>query len=345
MNILLTGGTGFIGRRLVRRLALQGHEVGLLVRRASIAKAKPLFADLQNVTFVEADVTQADVVTRVKGTEALLEGVDAVVHLAGAYDLAIPLKKAYLQNVVGTQNLVRFARRLPHLSHFHHISTYAVNAGHRGHAGEDLLDPGAILSDHYAATKRSAESIVRQADWGKTHVRVYRPGVVVGDSRTGQMDKVDGPYYFFRLFQRLRNYRMVARQLPFFPLFGRPDAQIPLIPVDVVADWLAAMVTAPTSHPLRAYHLVSQEPLPVEEVIRASLRAFGLPLPVRRVPTLPGMQQILPLLGIPAEAMAYMKSEMVCSRDHFEEDFPNLQAPTLQEYLPRIIEGAKEMFK
>jgi nucleoside-diphosphate-sugar epimerase len=345
MNILLTGGTGFIGQRLVRRLALQGHEVGLLVRRSSMARAKPLFADLPKVTFVEADITQADVVTRVAGTEALLEGVDAVVHLAGVYDLAIPLAKAYLHNVVGTQNLVRFARRLPRLSHFHHVSTYAVNAAHRGHAGEDLLDPNALLPDHYAATKRSAEAIVRQADWGKTHVRIYRPGVVVGDSRTGQMDKVDGPYYFFRLFQRLRSYRKVARQLPFFPLFGPQEAQIPLIPVDVVADWLAAMVSAPTPHPLRAYHLVSQEALPVEEVVRASLRAFGLPLPVRRVPTLPGLQQLLPLLGIPAEAMAYMKSELVCSRDHIEEDFPNLQAPTLQEYLPRIIEGAKEMFK
>ncbi len=345
MNILVTGGTGFIGRRLVRRLAAQGHQVGLLVRSASLPKARPLFADVKGIRFIEADLTQGDVVTRVSGTDAFCEGADALIHLAGAYDLAIPLKQAYLHNVVGTQNLVRFAQRLPHLAHFHHVSTYAVNAQHRGHAGEDQLDVAAHLSDHYAATKRSAEFIVRQASWSKTHVRIYRPGVVVGDSRTGAMDKVDGPYYFFRLFQRLGAYKTLARQLPFFPLFGPAEAQIPLIPVDVVVDWLYTMVTSPTPQALRAYHLVSQEPLRVEEVVRASLRAFGLPLPVRRVPAPGAVRQLLPLLGIPAEAMAYMQSELVCSRDHLEEDYPELRAPLLQEYLPKLVEGAKEMFR
>ncbi len=344
MNILLTGSTGFIGRRLTRALHQQGHTLGLLVRRASLAHANQLFADLSGITLIEADITRNDVLTQVSATQSLLQGVDAIIHLAGAYDLAIPLEEAYAHNVIGTQNMVWLAQRLRGLSFFHHISTYAVNSHCQGHVGEDHLDTTVRLADHYAQTKLQAESIVRQARWNETKVRIYRPGVVVGDSQTGKMDKIDGPYYFFRLFNQMRKWQSITRHVPFFAMVGRPGAQVPLLPVNVLADWLSQMVTSPTAHPLRAYHLVSQEELLVEHFLRDSLKAFGLPIPIKRLPETRLLNPVLPWLGIPQEVAPYLYSAATFSREHMQEDFPQLVAPVLQDCLPRLVAGAQELF-
>jgi thioester reductase-like protein len=345
MNILLTGSTGFIGKRLVRALAAQGHTVGLLIRSGSLARAKKTFSSLPNVHFIEADISRNDVVVRVAGTEAMLQDTDAVIHLAGTYDLSVPLEEAYTHNVIGTQNMVWFAQRLPKLPYFHYVSTYAVNSHCQGHVGEDQLDANGKLADHYAQTKLQAESIVRQANWGHTRVRIYRPGVIVGDSVTGEMDKIDGPYFFFRLFNQMRQWKTVTRKLPFFPIVGSLGAQVPLLPVNVLADWLTTLVAQPTPHAVRSYHLVSQEQLLVENFLRESLRAYDVPLMVRRMPETRLLNPVLPFLGIPLEVAPYLYSTASFSREHLDEDFPHLKAPLLQDYLPRLVAGARELFK
>lgn len=345
MNILLTGATGFIGRRLTRALSARGHKIGLLIRPSSLSRAKKIFSDVPNVHFIEADVSRNDVVVRIAGTEAILQNTDAVVHLAGTYDLSVPLEEAYTHNVIGTQNMVWFAQRLSKLPCFHYISTYAVNSHRQGHVGEDQFDATSKLADHYAQTKLQAESIVRQASWGDTKVRIYRPGVIVGDSVTGVMDKIDGPYYFFRLFNQMRQWKSITRRLPFFPIVGSKGAQVPLLPVNVLADWLATMVDRPSAHHVRSYHLVSQENILVENFLRDSLRAYGVPLMVRRLPETRALNPVLPFLGIPREVAPYLYSTASFSREHLDEDFPVLKAPLLADYLPKIVEGARELFK
>lgn len=345
MNILLTGATGFIGKRLTKSLAARGHKIGLLIRSGSLARAKKLFQNEPQVHFIEADISRNDVVTRVAGTEAILQETDAVIHLAGTYDLSVPLEEAYTHNVIGTQNMVWFAQRLSKLPYFHYISTYAVNSHCQGHVGEDQIDSGAKLADHYAQTKLQAESIVRLAQWGQTRVRIYRPGVIVGDSLTGEMDKIDGPYFFFRLFNQMRQWKSITRRLPFFPVVGRQGAQVPLLPVNILADWLTTLVENPTPHSLRSYHLVSQENLLVENFLRESLKAYDVPLMVRRMPETRVFNPVLPILGIPQEVAPYLYSTASFSREHLDEDFPQLKAPLLSDYLPKLVQGAREMFK
>jgi nucleoside-diphosphate-sugar epimerase len=346
MKILLTGATGFIGRRVTKALATEGHELGLLVRPESLTKAQALFSHLAGIQFIEADISRNDVVTNIKGaTEKFLLEAESVVHLAGQYDLSLSLQEAYAHNVIGTQNMVWFARHLTQLKIFHHISSYAVNAHCDGFVSEDHLDTAAKLPDHYAQTKLQSESIVRQADWKKSRLRIYRPGVVIGDSRTGEMDKIDGPYFFFKLFSQLQKHKAYTRHIPFFPVVGSPGAHVPMIPVDIITQWLAHMVTHPTAHERRAYHLVSQEKIFVENFLRLSLAAFEVPIKVKRLPETRMLDPILPMLGLPAEISPYLYSIANFSRETIESDYPELQAPLLENFLPNLVNGCKELFR
>ena len=346
MKILVTGATGFIGRRVTKSLAEQGHELGLLVRPESIQKARDQFRSYPSIQYIEADISRNDVVTNVRGaTETFLQEAESVLHLAGQYDLSLPLEKAYAHNVIGTQNMVWFARHLPKLSIFHHISSYAVNAHCDGFVSEDHLDTSAKLPDHYAQTKLQSESIVRQADWKTARLRIYRPGVIVGDSRTGEMDKIDGPYFFFKLFRDLRKHQAYTRHIPFFPVVGSPGAHVPLLPVDTITQWMTHMVGHPTEHARRSYHLVSQEKIFVEQFLRLSLDAFGVPIKVKRLPETRLLDPILPLLGLPAEISPYLYSIANFSRENIDQDFPELKAPLLEDYLLRLVAGCEELLR
>ena len=99
---------------------------------------------------------------------------------------------------------------------------------HEGMFTEDDFDVGQKLEHPYHRTKFEAEKLVRQQVKGPW--RVYRPSIVVGNSQTGEMDKIDGPYYFFKAIQKVRN------TLPqWFPLVGLEVGKTNIVPVDYVA--------------------------------------------------------------------------------------------------------------
>ena len=129
--------------------------------------------------------------------------------------------------MAGTQNAVDLANALG-AKRFHHMSSIAVAGSYDGHFTEDDFDEGQELPTPYHRTKFESEKLVRerlQVPW-----RVYRPSLVVGNSQTGEMDKIDGPYYFFKAIQKLR------RALPeWFPLVSLEFGRANLVPVDYVA--------------------------------------------------------------------------------------------------------------
>ena len=147
----------------------------------------------------------------------------------------------------GTQNAVDLANDLG-AGTFHHASSIAVAGVYEGFFTEDMFDEGQKLPHPYHRTKFEAEKLVRQRVSGAW--RVYRPAIVVGNSQTGEMDKIDGPYYFFKAIQKVRN------ALPqWFPLVGLEVGHTNLVPVDYVA---AAMDHIAHQEGLdgRAFHLV-----------------------------------------------------------------------------------------
>ena len=344
MKILITGSTGFIGRRLTNRLLDQGHEIYAIVRPQSIDKAKSLFKSQKHIHFVIGDVSNNDVLEHVSGVVSLPEDIECVVHLAAIYDLEVNLSDAYANNVVGTQNIIYLCQRLKNLKYYHHVSTYAVSGLHNGEFGEEELNPALKYPDFYGRTKMQAEYLVRNALMKKVKVRIYRPGIIIGDSTTGEMDKIDGPYYFFRFFNFLTKHR---NKLPinFIPVSCHRSSTLPLLPVDTLVDWLSVMLTKPTDHKLRSYHLIPDEKIFITEFVEEALKYFELKMKVQRIPFPEVYGSLLPLLKIPKQLVPYMQSRITFKKDQIHQDFPELKSPVYKDYLPAIIKGAREMFK
>src|SRR3954452_23200058 len=297
---LVTGGTGFLGRRLVEQLlARDGAEVILLVRRGSVAKLDALSAawPAGRTAALVGDLTDPLLGVPSADRDRLRGSVDHMVHLAALYDMTADERTNRQTNVGGTQEALALAADL-HVGAFHHVSSVAVAGDYAGLFGEGMFDEGQWLPSPYHATKFEAERLVRdQADvpW-----RVYRPAIIVGDSRTGEMDKVDGPYYFFPALARL------AALPDWLPLVGPDLGDTNVVPVDYVATAMDALMHKPGLDG-RAFHLVAPEPQPLLEVVNAFLRAAGAPtvsLPVDRRLVGPAVSAIRAATRMPGATLA-----------------------------------------
>jgi thioester reductase-like protein len=277
MAYFVTGATGFIGRRLVERLLERRGKIHVLVREDSLGRlderieywerisdatvsrrVHPVIGDLRQPLLGLTD----EQVSELEGT------IDHLFHLAAVYDMTAPLELDTAVNVGGTSHAVELAGAL-RVGRLHHVSSIAVAGAYKGEFSEDCFDEGQRLPSPYHATKFEAERIVREqvfVPW-----RVYRPGVVVGDSMTGEMDKIDGPYYFFKAIQRMR--QVVPQWLP---LVGLDLGKTNVVPVDWVAGALDHIAHRPHLDG-RAFHLTYPGGQRVDEVMNDIASAANAP--------------------------------------------------------------------
>lgn len=270
MRYVVTGGTGFIGRRVVARLLdhQPDAQVWVLVRRQSLGRFERLALDWddERVKPLVGALPELDLTERVI---AELGHVDHLVHCAALYDITAGEAEQRTANVEGTRAVIALALRLG--ATFHHVSSIAVAGDFRGEYTEDDFDVGQGLPTPYHRTKFEAEALVR--DTPGLRYRIYRPAVVVGDSRTGEMDKIDGPYYFFGVLAKLA-------VLPSFTPMMLPDTgRTNIVPVDYVADALVALMHADGSASLdgRTFHLTAPSTVGLRGIYRGIARASGLP--------------------------------------------------------------------
>jgi hypothetical protein len=188
-----------------------------------------------------------------------------------------------------------------------------------------------------------AELLVRNTRLPTVALRIYRPGIIIGDSVTGEMDKIDGPYYFFRFFHELSKY---TKHIPLsiLPVPYHQGATLPFVPVNVLVKWMTEMVNRPTSHMTRTYHLVPEEKIFVGNIMEETAKYFGLNLKVQRIPLPIVVKKIFPLLNIPSEVDAYIQNATRYSTANLKKDFPQLKCPLVSEYLPVVMNRAKELF-
>jgi NAD(P)-dependent dehydrogenase (short-subunit alcohol dehydrogenase family) len=224
---LVTGGTGFIGRHLLKELARRDGLTFVLVRPGSRERLEALVDSLgagDRLRPMVGDITSPGLGVS-PADESLVKGAD-LYHLAAVYDLEASEQENERANVEGTRNVVELARRIG--ARLHHVSSIAI-AGSRwkGKFTEDMFAEGQVLDHAYYRTKYEAEKLVRESG---LRFRIYRPGLVIGSSENGEADRIDGPYYAFKLIQRLRN------ALPsWMPLLGLEGGEINVVPVDFVA--------------------------------------------------------------------------------------------------------------
>ena len=272
MRYVVTGGTGFIGRRVVSRILdrFPDDDVWVLVRRESLTRFERLAARGERPWSDRAKALVGDLTADHLGlsddTVAELGRVDHVVHCAAVYDITVAEDVQRAANVEGTRAVIALARRLG--ATLHHVSSIAVAGTFRGEYTEDDFDVGQDLPTPYHRTKFEAEMLVR-AEPGLRH-RIYRPAVVVGDSSTGEMDKVDGPYYFFGILAKLA-------VLPSFTPIVLPDTgRTNIVPVDYVVDALTELMHVPDRDG-QTFHLTAPTSIGLRGIYRGVAKAAGLP--------------------------------------------------------------------
>jgi NAD(P)-dependent dehydrogenase (short-subunit alcohol dehydrogenase family) len=354
MDYFVTGASGFIGKRLVRRLlARKGAVVHFLMRDSSKDKVAALLADWgvdeKRARPVYGDLAQARLGVTKADIKALAGKIDHFFHLAAIYDLKADAESQILVNIDGTRNAVQLANDLK-VGHFQHVSSIAAAGMYEGVFREDMFDEAEGLDHPYFATKHDSEKIVRKEC--KTPWRVYRPALVVGDSMTGEMDKIDGPYYFFKLIQKMRN--MLP---PWMPTIGIEGGRINIVPVDFVVDAIDHIAHVKDQDG-RAFHIVDPTPYRVGDVLNTFARAAHAPQMTMRINAaligfIPnsvkkGMLSLTPVkrirnavmkdLGLPEDMMQFVNypTRFDCRETTALLKGTGIQCPRLEDYAYRL---------
>jgi NAD(P)-dependent dehydrogenase (short-subunit alcohol dehydrogenase family) len=275
MSYFVTGATGFIGRHLVERLLEREGTIHVLVREGS----KGRLAELRNswgvgedrVVGIVGDLSQPRLGVSEEDIASLKGEVDDLFHLAAVYDMTADADAQRVANVEGTRHMVEFADAIE-AGRVHMVSSIAAAGLFPGVFHESMFDEAQELDTHpYFRTKHDSERVVREEC--KRPWRVYRPGIVVGHSETGEMDKIDGPYYFFKLIQRTR--RIFPHWMPQIGIEGK---EINLVPVDFVVRALDHI--AHLDDPRwdgQAFHLTDPSPKTAGQVMNLFARAAHAP--------------------------------------------------------------------
>ncbi|MFO1345100.1 MAG: SDR family oxidoreductase [Rhodocyclaceae bacterium] len=273
MNYFITGASGFIGKRLVRKLLERdGSVVYFLVRALeadAVAQLREYWGvDESRAIPVVGDLTQPLLGVSAADKKKLSKKITHFFHLAAIYDLKADAESQQRANVDGTRNTVQFAEAIGS-KHFHLFSSIASAGLFEGLFREDMFEEAENLDHPYFRTKHDSEAIVRREC--KLPWRIYRPAIVVGDSRTGEMDKIDGPYYFFKLIQKMR--KMLP---PWMPTIGLEGGRINVVPVDFVVaavDHIAHL----KNEDGKCFHLVDPTPMRVGDLLNTIARAAHAP--------------------------------------------------------------------
>ena len=291
-TILVTGYPGFIGRRLVQGL-LRGDRADRLVLLVEAHAADQARRELASLGARNAEVWEGDVVRMhlgLSGAEfkSLVRDATEIWHLAALSHLDAEPAAIRRVNVEGTRGVLELARASRRLRRLNHFSTAFVSGDRQGVILEEELEMGQRFHNPYEASKARAEVLVRRA-MGDVPATVYRPSIVVGDSRTGEIDRFEGPYYLAIL--------LVTSPLAVpLPLPGDGVAPLNVVPVDYVVAAALAIGRNPDAVG-KTVHLVDPAPFSarrVYEIIaaRANKRLPPVSLPHRLVEAVLG----LPLL-------------------------------------------------
>jgi nucleoside-diphosphate-sugar epimerase len=308
-TIFMTGFPGFIAGRLLERLASADTRFYLLVQPHLMARAASEISAAaerarvpeENFFLIEGDITRSGLGMTDADLQAVRADVTSVFHLAAAYDLAVPRDVAYGVNLDGTRNVNDVVSSIDALNRYNYVSTCYVAGRRTGTILETELEHDAAFRNFYEETKYLAEVEVENLK-GKVPVTIFRPSVVVGDSRTGETAKYDGIYY---LIQYLRKWPAVLRLIN----VGNSDVRLNLVPVDFVVDGMAALSRDPEAEN-RTVALADPDPPATRELfdlIAAAMtgrRSLFSPPPGLVLRSL--MTRISPSLsGLPHSAVPY----------------------------------------
>ena len=347
-TFFITGFPGFIANRLLERLARKDCDFILLVQPSLAARARDEIARIAELTgrslsdfrFVEGDISEPGLALSALDTEMVQQETTRVFHLAAVYDLAVREDIGVRVNAGGTRNVVTLARTLPHLRHFHHVSTCYVAGKREGKILETELRHAAGYRNYYEESKYLAELEVEDAK-KDLPVTIHRPSVVCGDSKTGETGKYDGVYYLIHYLLRWPSGLSLIN-------IGNHKVSLNLVPVDFVVDAMAALAFEERAIG-KTLQLADPAPLTTNQLFNAIAHSIDgrrsritAPMTwVRFFLMLPPSPRIT---GLPHHAVPYffVKQLYDTSQSQALLEPHEIRCPPFQSYVDQIVDYARK---
>ncbi len=342
-----TGFPGFIATALIKQMVRDNYpieKIYLLVIPSMLEKAQQEIEKIvagghlqkEQLIVVRGDITKPQLDLSEDNKTQLQEEITHVFHLAAVYDLAVPEAIAYNVNVNGTRLVNEWLLTLKQLKRYVYFSTAYVSGKREGKILETELDVGQSFKNHYERTKFDAEKLVREIV-NRVPTTIIRPGIVVGDSRTGETIKFDGPYFILNLFEHLKF-------LPFIPYFGAGQAEANFVPVDYIFKATIHLGHADIGIG-KTYHLTDPKPYKVREVYSFLMEEFlgkkpfgTVPLPLAKASL--AMAPIRKWLHVELEALDYFTclSSYDCSQAQHDLQEAGIRCPDFRDYIKPMVE-------
>lgn len=345
-DALITGFPGFLATRLVEQLVQEQPEatLRLLVQQSFLAEAESRveaierrFPDFSGelVVFV-GDITDDKLGVSDALYEELTASVGVVWHMAAIYNLSVPELQAYRVNVGGTNHVLDFCERCHDFQRLNYVSTCFVSGERKGTIFEDELDEGQSHHNHYESTKFWAEVEVQRRSRQLPTV-IFRPSIVVGDSRTGQTDKYDGPYYLLKMLRRYPDW------LP-FPNIGTGEVLVNIVPVDFVVETMATLGLRPDCDG-EVFHVADPNPMRARDIIELALRLMEKTrslgsVPPRLVQAFLESEKMEEAIGVPREVVRYFNHDTRydTARSQAALEDTDIWCPHLSTYLQVLLD-------
>ena len=311
-------------------------------RMAARARDVAVRLDGQRIEVLEGDIGERGLGIAADRLDSLRSEVTIAYHLAAIYDLAVPLDTAQRVNVDGTGNVLEVCAGCKKLERLNYVSTAYVAGDRKGVVYEHELALGQGFKNHYESTKFQAELWVRDA-MDDVPVTIYRPAIVVGDSRTGETQKFDGPYYMLRTIARA--LKMGGR----IPQFGASGAAFNVVPVDFVVDALTAAAVDEASVG-ETLHLVDPEPITALDLMKTLSQAYAGREPSYRLPSkavelsLKSKAVRRAFSGAPPESIVYLNHAVRFDTRKATELLAEagLRCPRFEEYVGPVVKFFRE---
>ena len=342
-HVLFTGFPGFIGARLIPRLLELEPDTTFhcLVQEKFLSAADASVVALAGehpgtkgrIRLVVGDITSPGLGLAASQARALLKDLAGCFHLAAVYDLAVARDIGLRINVEGTKNVLEFLAGAPAFERLDYVSTAYVSGTAVGTYRETDLDVGQKFKNFYEETKFLAEAAVKES---RIPAAIYRPGIVVGNSKTGETAKFDGPYFSL-------NAMGVLPSPGAFIKVGTGDAEVNLVPVDFVLEAIARLSTWPGAIG-KTYHLTDPSPATAFEIEEMFAKALGksflyVPVPLIVAKLLFTPKQIQKSFGMPVQSLDYFDHPVHYDAKQATKDLARfgVACPPFPDYVQRLV--------
>jgi len=348
-TILLTGFPSFGARKMAAELLSDPDaSVHAVVHKKFAEQASLSLEELsadqrKRFNVIAGDVASIDLGLSGREFRALAKDVDRIHHAAEISFLGADRKLAEEVNIGGAREIVEFASSCAKLKCLAFHSTARVSGSREGLVLEEELQKGQAFRNVVEETKARSEKIIRAA-MGKVPACVLRPTTVIGDSRTGEVDRFDGPYLLILL--------IVSSPSEFaVPLPGRGDIPLNLVPIDYVVRAANAIAKDPRAIG-RTFHLIDDAPLTARRVFELVAQAGGRRMPRGFIPAnltkallrTPGLERFaksprafVDTLVTPVSYSSAATMELLAGTD--------IRCPPFESYVDRIIDFVQTRLK